>query len=412
MARILFAAWGTRGDTQAAVALAASSKQRGHQVVLGGPAFLAAEAARLSVPLLSLGDDPMAWFDDRPWRRRADPRLVMPALLRLFARQVEPQFHALTAAAADVDIVVGQGLSYAAPSVAETAGVPYRYVSTNVFLLQSSRQPALGMNAGHLPAWVNRLMWRQFSFTYNVLFRRSINRHRRRLGLDPIGDVHRHVFDAGRTIALFDPELYPIPDDVDLPHPPVGSLGAPGGLSALDPRTEAFLAGDDPTVVVGFGSMPDRDPRRTTRLLLEAVRQVGARLVISSGWAGLGEGISAPDVHVVGDVPHAALFPRVDVVVHHGGVGTAASAARAGRPQVVVPHAYDQHASARRLEAAGVAVPAIPKRKLTSSRLAARLDQALHDHQIRRRAQSVGVTISARDSLSRTIDLIEDAAGN
>ncbi|ROQ72993.1 hypothetical protein EDD95_5616 [Streptomyces sp. CEV 2-1] len=38
----------------------------------------------------------------------------------------------------------------------------------------------------------------------------------------------------------------------------------------------------------------------------------------------------------VGKVNYHALFPRVAVIVHHGGAGTT-TAARAGAPQVVIP---------------------------------------------------------------------------
>lgn len=40
---------------------------------------------------------------------------------------------------------------------------------------------------------------------------------------------------------------------------------------------------------------------------------------------------------VVGSVTHAEVFPRCDLVVHHGGAGTTAAALRAGTPAVVVP---------------------------------------------------------------------------
>jgi rhamnosyltransferase subunit B len=40
--------------------------------------------------------------------------------------------------------------------------------------------------------------------------------------------------------------------------------------------------------------------------------------------------------------------------VHHGGVGSSAQALRAGIPQLVVPHAYDQFDNAMRLRRLGV----------------------------------------------------------
>ena len=38
-----------------------------------------------------------------------------------------------------------------------------------------------------------------------------------------------------------------------------------------------------------------------------------------------------------------ALFRRTAAIVHHGGAGTTTTAAVAGRPQIVLPHMYDQY---------------------------------------------------------------------
>ena len=135
-------------------------------------------------------------------------------------------------------------------------------------------------------------------------------------------------------------------------------------------------------------------------------------MVLSRGWAGL----RVPDTercrhdaHVVSQVPHSALFPQVQAVVHHGGVGTAGTAARAGVPQLIVPHAYDQHASAHRLQQAGVAHQPIPRRKLTARTFAAALAGTLADEQLRERARSIGNSIAARDPLGATIAILESA---
>ena len=70
-----------------------------------------------------------------------------------------------------------------------------------------------------------------------------------------------------------------------------------------------------------------------------------------------------------GPVDHAALFRRVSLVVHHGGAGTTTTAARAGKPQVVVPHVLDQFHWAQRVERLGVAPGGLPRRKLTAELL-------------------------------------------
>lgn len=45
-----------------------------------------------------------------------------------------------------------------------------------------------------------------------------------------------------------------------------------------------------------------------------------------------------PDIlYVKYQVPHAWLFPRVKLAIHHGGAGTVAYALKAGIPQIIMP---------------------------------------------------------------------------
>ena len=95
--------------------------------------------------------------------------------------------------------------------------------------------------------------------------------------------------------------------------PCIGCLH-PFDEAPLPEKLEAFLDSGPAPVYIGFGSMTDPDPERSTRMLLEAIERAGVRAVISAGWAGLG-GVALPSqVSVVGPVDHSTLFQRVSVV--------------------------------------------------------------------------------------------------
>ena len=53
-------------------------------------------------------------------------------------------------------------------------------------------------------------------------------------------------------------------------------------------------------------------------------------------------------------VDYAHVFPRLDVIIHHGGMGTTHAAVVHAIPQVIVPHAADQRGQARRAAQAKV----------------------------------------------------------
>jgi hypothetical protein len=101
----------------------------------------------------------------------------------------------------------------------------------------------------------------------------------------------------------------------------------------LPAELEAFLHAGPPPVYVGFGSV--RAPEDIARVAIEAIRAQGRRALVAYGWAGLAPIDDRDDCFAVGEVNQQALFGRVAAVVHHGGAGTTATAARAGAPQVV-----------------------------------------------------------------------------
>jgi UDP:flavonoid glycosyltransferase YjiC (YdhE family) len=136
--------------------------------------------------------------------------------------------------------------------------------------------------------------------------------------------------------------------------------------------------------------MADPDPAATTRSLLDAISKAGCRALISEGWAELGGGALPEGVMRVGGVSHPALFQRIAAVVHHGGAGTTTTAARAGIPQILVPHLLDQHYWAQRVQILGIGPPPIRRRTLTADVLADTITATLDNELVAERAQLLG----------------------
>ncbi len=149
---------------------------------------------------------------------------------------------------------------------------------------------------------------------------------------------------------------------------------------------EVFLANGAPPVYLGFGSM--RASEQTARVLMEAARALGMRSILSQGWAGLTPVDTGDDCLSIGDVNHEALFPRVAAIVHHGGAGTTATTARAGRAQVIIPHNYDQFYWAHRVQQLGVGVSGPLRDDLTVDALVQALRECLQP-EVTTRAQAL-----------------------
>jgi UDP:flavonoid glycosyltransferase YjiC (YdhE family) len=109
--------------------------------------------------------------------------------------------------------------------------------------------------------------------------------------------------------------------------------------------------------------------------------------------------------------PLGQLLPRTAAIVHHGGIGTAARALKAGIPQLVMPMAYDQHDNANRLVRLGVA-KSIARRDFTAERVAACLRDLLQLHTILERCRHYAKKFDCSNALESTCDYIEALSEN
>lgn len=234
----------------------------------------------------------------------------------------------------------------------------------------------------------NRLLWKLDERSWNRLFRSTINEERIALGLPPIETVPRHV-STDRPWLAADPLLGPAARTQDLEITQTGAWLL-SGLAPLPDDLERFLADGAPPIYFGFGSM-QASPERS-RLLVQAARAVGRRAILSRGWAHLRPDDGGHDCFPVGDVNHERLFPRVAAVVHHGGAGTTATAARAGTPQLLIPHLYDQYYWAHRVARLGIGGPALRASRLTLEALISALQRSL-EPQMAERARVVAPRI-------------------
>ena len=172
---------------------------------------------------------------------------------------------------------------------------------------------------------------------------------------------------------------------------------------------DRFLQAPGRVVFLGFGSMMDGRPEELNAVVDSALTRLGCRAVLLAGPAGQLDLPTSPRRLAVRYVPFDWLFRRVDAIVHHGGAGTTAQAARAGKPSVAVPFFGDQLFWGQRMHRAGGGPRPIPRRALTPERLVCAIDEALHDPRSSERAALLGTRVRAETGLSTAVDLIEAA---
>ncbi|GGR09899.1 glycosyltransferase [Streptomyces netropsis] len=350
--RVLLSTYGSRGVVEPMVGLAVRLRALGVEVRVCAPpdGEFAERLAGVGVELVPVGQSVRALVTGATRPSAAD-------VPRRGAALVAAQFDTVAAAAEGCDALVASGLvpvAAAARSVAEKLGIRYVYASYQPFTLPSPHYRPLPRPGGPFPPEVtdNRVLWDLDAQSVNALFGEAVDTHRASVGLPPLDNVRDYAFTDQPWLAA-DPALGPWLEPAELDVVQTGAWVLPDERP-LPAALEAFLDAGAPPVYVGFGSIPLRDPEGVARVAIEAIRAQGRRALVSRGWAGLAPVDGRDDCFAVGDVNHQALFGRVAAVVHHGGAGTTTTAARAGAPQVVIPHLADQPYWAARVADLGI----------------------------------------------------------
>jgi len=386
--RIALAVDGTRGDVHPMLALGEALRARGHDALLCAPPDFADDAAHAGVPFHPVGVSARAYLSEHAEFVHGTMRASMLAAREYLRSNIVRQFRELARAAQGADWILAAGVQLSAGSVAQAIGARHRFVAYCPSVLRSSQQTPFVVQRAELPTWLNRLAWWALVQIFAATLRDVVAGERAQLGLPPVRDLYALMLSEAPIFAAEDLLATPAPD-LAAKVARVGCLH-PFEAEPLPEKLEAFLDAGEPPIYIGFGSMTDPDPAASTRLVLDAVMRAGVRAVLSAGWAGLGDAPLPENVMVVGSLSHPALFRRVAAVVHHGGAGTTTTAARAGAPQILVPHVLDQFHWAARVARLGLGPPALPRRGLRAEQLAEAIASVRDNDLVAERAAQLG----------------------
>jgi sterol 3beta-glucosyltransferase len=173
----------------------------------------------------------------------------------------------------------------------------------------------------------------------------------------------------------------------------------------------AFLDAGPAPVFIGFGSMPVSNPRRVTQVIINALRKTGQRAILHGGWSEIGKTNLPDTIFKIEYAPYGWLFPRMSMIIHHGGSGTTGFALRSGVPSMVVPFLFDQFFWGQRTTALGAGPKPLSFRRLSTERLADAIIETVNNPGMQHAAAQIAALLKAENGILNAIKIIEGFAG-
>lgn len=415
-ARILFATFGSLGDLHPYISLALELKRRGHT-----PLIASFSLYREAVESEGIAFAPMRPDIDRFGGHAEIVRRLFfsrdgPAYMvkEMFMPYVRDSYEDLDRAAQDCDLVVTHPVGFAGPLVAQKRGLPWVSSILSPMSLMSCMDPPLIGPAPWMKS-LRRLGVTPYRMAFNLARRigmrweAPLHALRAELGLPPSPPVQfEGQFSPHRNLALFSPLL--ATPQADWPANTVicgfprydGKPAAAGD----DARLRAFLAAGEPPIAFGLGSSAVLIAGNFWQHAIAAAQALNRRAILLTGASPSLPARLPPSIAAFEYLPYSSVFPHAAAVVHQAGIGTFAQALSAGRPQFIVPVAFDQPDNAERAHRLGLA-RTLPFRKTTPERLTRELDALLREPRYTQHAASVATHIAREDGPRTACELIE-----
>jgi len=416
--RITIIGVGSRGDVQPYVALGCGLQAAGHQVRLATHEEFRSFVGNHGLEFFLLEGDPRAILASdtgQKWQKTSrNPLGFVQQMRNVAAPLIKQIMQNCLEACSGADLVLYSFLGvFAAASVVEALHIPayaaYLQPDTPTRAFASYRFPPAPtwLEGRKVTHYYNRATWPMMGQLFWLFLRDLINDARQSvLHLHPLSVAAPDARDQ-RHLYGYSPVVIPRPADWGH-HDHVTGYWFLDRLASWQPPNDLihFLAAGPPPIYVGFGSMNNRRPEETTSLVLQALARTGQRGILLPGWGGLTQVELPETVLKIDEVPHDWLFPQMQAVVHHGGVGTTAAGLYAGVPNVIIPYFADQPLWGRRVFELGVGPDPIPRKQLSVEGLAQAIQRAVADSQLRERARRLGEKIRAEDGVATAVNII------
>lgn len=371
--RVVVMAVGSGGDVAPMASVAAKLADRGFETTLLAPTRYKHFTENTGVAFQSIGADEIfsEVFDGKDiWHPLEGPT----AAWRYYGAAMRSGFQVLRQGWSATDtILVSSSFSVAARLAEELDGYRNTTVHLSPSIIFSAHQPSKWPTFSIPSTWplfLKRFMIKAAErLVTDPMIDAHVNSYRLELGLQSEKNFFSQWLHSPRRIVYAFPEWFAASAEdwpangifADFPSTINRATSIPG-------KVDSFLRdGNGPVVVITAGTAVTARPIWVDRMVNFSVNR-GARVVVIEPASHPGRDDNF--VYRIPFIPFEALLSRVQLIIHHAGIGTIAEAMRAELPQLLVPMAHDQVDNAARLQRIGLGCKIDPTTNLAATEAA------------------------------------------
>jgi rhamnosyltransferase subunit B len=418
MRHILIATFGSLGDLHPFIALALELRSRSHLVTFCSSELYRAKIEGLNFPFYPLRPDVapdspemMQWSKDIMDAQRGPERLLRDFLFPRVGEMYEDLSRAFSSSPPP-DLLISSEILYAAPILAEKTKIPWASVVLSPMSFLSASDPPILPQMPRVSKFLFSFGPRINRGLINLMKRRTypwaapVRKLRAELGLPP----GRHPIFEGKhspdlVLAMFSRMMGLTQPDWPPNTVLTGFAFYDGTAEQHRSELDCFLRKGPSPIVFTLGSAAVFDPSNFYEESLKAVQILGQRAILLLGNnpppENLPETVAAFDY-----LPFSTIFPKAELNVHQGGIGTTGQALRAGRPMLIMPYSHDQQDNAHRIEKLKVG-RSISRSSYSAKRATRELSMLLEEPRYRLNANDVSAQIQKENGAKAAADALE-----
>eukprot|EP00834_Sanchytrium_tribonematis_P005750 NODE_369_length_8668_cov_1.088575.p2 type:complete len:446 gc:universal NODE_369_length_8668_cov_1.088575:5411-4074(-) len=235
----------------------------------------------------------------------------------------------------------------------EILKIPYLLIHTVPFhKTKFIAPPTAGLGESALFKWINALLWWITPIILEKTYKDPINKTMNMLNLPIKQTTFEQDCQNINVFYIYSNKLLPTPSDWPQNHKVVGNLELPDSPKPLPDALLQFINQHNniPIIYIGLGSMlsvvfkPDEVEACLNKLAngvfltIKNGNKLACVLHTVASQSVTPLETKNPNLFILNEpVAHSQLFPKMSMILHHGGMGTTHTGLLAGKPTIILP---------------------------------------------------------------------------